>query len=257
MADLLESVQLDLKPIVIHPMEYRNVLADRAAAPRLQEDAQPVPSVRELEMRIRELEAEIEQRSQIFESDLSAACMEARQKGRTDERSEQADRIGATAQQLSGALAEFAAERERYLAKVEQEVVRLALAIAAKILHREAQMDPLLLTGAVRVALGHLSDTTEVRLIVPATEQGLWSEFLRLMPNLPLRPELVADDALSEGQCRIETQVGNIDLGVSSQLAEIERGFFDLLEKREGVTFRAQQGSGQQEQQKNLLGVDN
>ncbi len=32
-------------------------------------------------------------------------------------------------------------------------MVRLALAIARKVLHREAQMDPLLLAGVVRVAL--------------------------------------------------------------------------------------------------------
>ena len=51
----------------------------------------------------------------------------------------------------------FAEERDRYLHAVEQEVVRLALAVAARILRREAQMDPLLLTGAVRVALGQLS----------------------------------------------------------------------------------------------------
>ena len=48
-------------------------------------------------------------------------------------------------------------ERDRYLHAVEHEVVKLALAVAARILRREAQMDPLLLTGAVRVALGQLS----------------------------------------------------------------------------------------------------
>ncbi len=35
--------------------------------------------------------------------------------------------------------------------------MKLALAVAARILRREAQMDPLLLTGAVRVALGQLA----------------------------------------------------------------------------------------------------
>jgi len=41
---------------------------------------------------------------------------------------------------------------------VEHEVVKLALAVAARILRREAQMDPLLLTGAVRVALDNSLD---------------------------------------------------------------------------------------------------
>jgi flagellar assembly protein FliH len=42
---------------------------------------------------------------------------------------------------------QFRGARERYFAEVEQEVVKLALAIAARVLHREAQMDPLLLTA--------------------------------------------------------------------------------------------------------------
>ena len=61
-------------------------------------------------------------------------------------------------------------ERDRYFEAVEHEVVKLALAVAARILRREAQMDPLLLTGAVRVALGQLSASTQVRSRVPAAD---------------------------------------------------------------------------------------
>jgi flagellar assembly protein FliH len=41
-------------------------------------------------------------------------------------------------------------------------------------------MDPLLLTGAVRVALGQLAGATEVRLRVPAAELDLWTESMAL-----------------------------------------------------------------------------
>ncbi len=80
------------------------------------------------------------------------------------------------AEQTAELLERFAAERDKYLHDVEQEVVELALAIAARILRREAQMDPLLLTGAVRVALGQLSDTTRVTLRVPGSELDLWKK---------------------------------------------------------------------------------
>jgi flagellar assembly protein FliH len=56
---------------------------------------------------------------------------------------------------------------------------------------------------------------------------------IHLMPNLPLRPQLVGDDAMQAGECTLETHLGSVDLGVRAQLAEIERGFFDLLEHRE------------------------
>jgi flagellar assembly protein FliH len=110
---------------------------------------------------------------------------------------------------------------------VEREVVRLALAVAARILRREAQMDPLLLIGAVRVALGQLSASSDVTLKVPASELDLWTEAMALLPNLPVRPAVVAGDGLRLGECMVETHMGTVDLGIRSQLGEIERGFFD------------------------------
>ena len=88
-------------------------------------------------------------------------------------------------------------------------------------------MDPLLLTGAVRVALGQLAATSEVRLRVPAKEADLWTETMALLPNLAVKPLVVADEGMRLGDCVIESKVGTVDLGVRAQLSEIERGFFD------------------------------
>jgi len=121
----------------------------------------------------------------------------------------------------------FAKERDRYLQQVEREVVELALAVAARILRREAQMDPLLLTGAVRVALGQLSGSTEVRVRVPAGDLELWKETLAVLPNLRLKPQVTAGDEMRLGDCVIETELGSVDIGIRAQLGEIERGFFD------------------------------
>ena len=35
-----------------------------------------------------------------------------------------------------------------------------------------------------------------------------------------------------QGECVMETSVGRVELGVAVQLEEIEKGFFDLLQKR-------------------------
>ena len=219
-------------PLRIHPMEYRAIVAsDFSTSDAASAEVAPDPV--QLEARIRELERDLEEQSRSFESALHAARIEAREAGRMSERSEHASCLVAAAHALSAALAEFKEDRDRYLSKVEQEVVRLALAIATRILHREALMDPLLLAGAVRVALGQLAETTEVRLKVPLSEHEMWRDMLRLMPNLPLHPKVISDNALNTGECLLETHLGSVDLGVRSQLAEIERGFFDLLEHRQ------------------------
>ncbi len=153
------------------------------------------------------------------------------QEGRMVEREAHSSAIAATEQQRLHHMAQlteqFSQARERYLHSVEHEVVKLSMAVAARILRREAQMDPLLLLGAVRVALGQLSASTKVRLRVPQGELQLWTEAMALLPKLSSRPEVVPGENMRLGDCVIETEMGSVDLGVRAQLNEIERGFFD------------------------------
>ncbi|UWZ83139.1 FliH/SctL family protein [Occallatibacter riparius] len=121
----------------------------------------------------------------------------------------------------------FASERARYYERLEQEAVRLALAIAGRILRREAQMDPLFLLGAVRVALGQLTTSTKVRLRVPASDAELWIEAMTLLPNRDTKPEVIAAEDLRTGECLMETELGSADLGVRVQMTEIERSLLD------------------------------
>jgi flagellar assembly protein FliH len=147
--------------------------------------------------------------------------------GRAAERAAQGTAQQRLAAQLERLLAGFAQERDRYLHAVELEVVKLSLAVAARILRREAQMDALLLTGAVRVALGQLAASTNVTLRVPPAELDLWKEAIALLPNLAVQPKVTPGDGMRLGDCIVETALGSVDLGVRAQLSEIERGFFD------------------------------
>lgn len=141
---------------------------------------------------------------------------------------------------------QFARQREHYFEAVEAEVVRLALAVAARILRREAQMDPLLLTGAVRVALGQLSSAAQVRLSVPPAELDLWTEAVAHLPKLAVKVMVLAGEGMRLGECVIETEHGSVDVGVRAQLGEIERGFFDRAGHgpATGSAAAAAEGSG-------------
>jgi flagellar assembly protein FliH len=172
-----------------------------------------------------------EEKRRAFEAGREQGREQGRQEGRQAASNELAAARSAEQaghkQQLARLIESFAVEHERFLLAVEQETVKLALAIAARILRREAQMDPLLLTGAVRVALGQLAGTAEVQLRVPAGEIELWKETIAAIPNLALKPEIVAGEGMHTGDCVIESKVGTVDLGIRTQLGEIERGFFD------------------------------
>jgi flagellar assembly protein FliH len=113
---------------------------------------------------------------------------------------------------------------------VEAEVVKLALAIAKQVLHREVKLDPLLLAGVVKVALGKVAEDSATTLRVPVADLEKWRESLASMQDNSLH--LLGDEKLGPGECLLDTNVGRVELGVSAQLQEIERGFFDLLQQR-------------------------
>ena len=132
---------------------------------------------------------------------------------------------------------DFDRERTRYFSAVEGQVVKLALAIAGRVLHREAKMDPLLLSAAVRVALEKVKDESETRLRVPLAEVGVWSAAFETGSGEETGKgvggvQVTGDAEMPRGECVIETKVGTVDLGIEAQLLEIEQGFFDLLKKR-------------------------
>jgi len=137
-----------------------------------------------------------------------------------------------TRDQILDSLQAFAKERASYYLRVEGEVVQLGLAIARKILHREAQIDPRLLAGIVRVTLEKLDATTKVELHVPPQETTEWRHFFACQPDGTIVPQVLDDAALSPGECRVVTSLGTTDVGLDAQLKEIETGLMDLLAER-------------------------
>jgi flagellar assembly protein FliH len=135
-------------------------------------------------------------------------------------------------QALAKALEDFTHEREGYFCRVEAEVVKLAVGMARKILHREVQVDPLLLAGVVRVALDKIAAGTSVRLRVHPDHVYAWHDFFANQQDHRPVPELLGDATLGMGHCVLETALGTTELTLEAQLAEIERGFFDLLAQR-------------------------
>ena len=133
---------------------------------------------------------------------------------------------------MSAALEAFKAERASYFARIEPEVVQLSLAIARKILHREAQLDPVLLTGMVHVALEKLDRGTHIRLRAHPDDMRFWIEHFAAASDGQPAPELVGDAQLKRGECALETEMGNTLISLETHLKEIEQGFLDLLEQR-------------------------
>jgi flagellar assembly protein FliH len=142
------------------------------------------------------------------------------------------ERLAGERTAVAQALKDFARERGAYYQKLEEETVRLALSIARKVLHREAQVDPLLLMGIVRVALEKIESATGVSLVVHPQRAEEWRRYLATSMDAAALPEIVEDAAMGLAQCGLRTAMGTADLSVELQLKEIEQGLMDLLAAR-------------------------
>jgi flagellar assembly protein FliH len=129
---------------------------------------------------------------------------------------------------VADVIAEFQRQRSDYYSKVEIELVHLALAIAAKILHRESQVDRMVVAGLVKVMLEKFQQNTNVVVRVRPEDAEGWRHYFRDYSNL----QVVEDFTLEPKACLLETDLGVADLGLDAQLKEVERGFFDLLAQR-------------------------
>lgn len=176
------------------------------------------------------LEDQLRHQAEVLPGKIEDARKLARLLARNDWEMELQQHLAEDRSRVLRACQDFERERTRYFAAVEAQVVKLALAIAARVLNREAKMDPMLLSAAVRVALEKVKDESGTKLRVPVSEVALW----RAVFDTAGEPSVhvVGDESMARNECVLETSVGTVELGIQAQLNEIERGFFDLMQKR-------------------------
>jgi flagellar assembly protein FliH len=133
---------------------------------------------------------------------------------------------------IAATVQSFEKQMSGYYARVEVELVHLALAIAAKILHREAQVDRMLVAALVKVALEKLQQGTRVTVHVRPEQVTPWVQYFQEKMAGRIQVDVKADLSLEANNCVLETELGETELGIDAQLKEVEKGFFDLLAQR-------------------------
>ncbi|HEY2038756.1 MAG TPA: FliH/SctL family protein [Edaphobacter sp.] len=214
---------------VVQPLEFEELKEPKSSGELIEESEDEGNKIEGMDA-LAQLEARLRFQAEKNETQLEVACEQARTEVREQMSRELEEKIALERDAMVRACDRFTRERSRYFLEVEAEVVRLALAIAARVLHRETELDPMLLRGAVRVALERVQEDSIATLRVPEAQAKTWKEIL--VEEHRGAVVIVGDSRLVEGECIFETNIGRVDLGVKAQLEEIERGFFDLLQQR-------------------------
>jgi flagellar assembly protein FliH len=155
-------------------------------------------------------------------------------RGRREAEAEGHQRIATTmqntAERLAQSVKQLADVRPRLCKDAEADLLRLALAIAQRILHRELNIDPTALQALVKLSLDRLGRQEEIRVRVSPSLADSVRSILGKLSSRP--PDVSADSALEAGGLIFETTRGQLDASIHSQLDEIERGLIDHLENR-------------------------
>ncbi|MBC7544616.1 MAG: hypothetical protein H7338_17990, partial [Candidatus Sericytochromatia bacterium] len=139
--------------------------------------------------------------------------------------------LGTQLQQAAAMLDGAQAAKAMALSEVEPEVVRLVLAIAKKVIHREVAGDHGPVIEAVREALLRLGGRAIARVRVHPTElaalNDAWSDLTKGAREL----EFFADERVTAGGCIVESRQGEIDAQIETQVAAVTAHFLDTADQ--------------------------
>ncbi len=177
----------------------------------------------EQQARIQELERELQERPR-------QAYQQGHQEGLAAGVKQANSKLEPAMAKFAQSLQDLAGVRKRHLLEAEEDAVRLAIAVARKVIHRELSVDPESLLGVVKAAFERV-EARDVHRIRANPEDVELLKWHLSQSGMPARLEVLPDPSLERGGIIFETARGSLDASVSSQLKEIERGLVDLVRR--------------------------
>ena len=112
--------------------------------------------------------------------------------------------------------------------QTEEQLVRLSISVARRIIHRELTIDTDALEALIKAAFDKLEGRSIDRIRTdPENADAVRRVMNRLGMQAPVR--VIEDPTLRRGSLLIDFPSGQLDASVETQLSEIERGFVDIV----------------------------
>ncbi|MGV3489420.1 MAG: flagellar assembly protein FliH [Tuberibacillus sp.] len=121
---------------------------------------------------------------------------------------------------------------KKYLEKSEEVVLKLATAIAGRIVSIVLEQNPHAWVELVKSAIQEVRDQETIKIIVAPTRYSQMTDNRDVLQSVShdARIQIFPDDALKENDCFIETPYGRIDASVDQQLSVIKQTLKEFLE---------------------------
>jgi len=226
----------------IPPLSWLNLLepeepepeAEAAVAAEGEEipaDAPPAPPPNPLAEEVQRLRGRLAEMESLLERRMQEAHQKGFREGEAAGKKQGAAEVQPVIDKLAHSIRELAGFRDVFRRKAEPDLIKLAIAIAGRILRRELSVDPEAVGGLLKAGFEKLRRQEACRVRLHPSHKPAVQRWLEQRPSdCPI--EVVADPSLQVGAVIFETAGGDLDASASTQLAEIEAGLVDVLRRR-------------------------
>lgn len=174
-----------------------------------------------------------------FEEGLEKGLAEGRTKGEAEIRDQLAEKMAADVDGLAGMAQSLVEELEsrtgELLRDARDDLVRLSISIAERIIRREIREVPDVIQGVVAAGVEKVADrrqlTIEVHPADRAATEAYLEELSRVLGETSVL-QLTECEELSRGGCRVRSGATTVDLSIETQLEILERR---LVQSNEGA----------------------
>lgn len=219
-SSLLRSLSIEGE-YVVNPGEVavRDPLAHEPPEARAKSIVELAQEEAEALVRTARLEAD-SIRAQAYREGLEMARHEFDQ-----DRADLAERVAQTIRNVERQLDDF-------WTAIEPDVLKLAVDIARKVIHREISENQEVVLNMVKIALYQIRDRQSLKIRVSPTDYELLREHKEeIMSSCDgMRSlEILEDRRVEQGGCLIESDNGNLDARIGSQIREVERALLEAV----------------------------
>ncbi|MCX6169907.1 MAG: FliH/SctL family protein [Ignavibacteriales bacterium] len=168
-----------------------------------------------------------------LEDYYSLGYREAQEKTRRDVEREYTDKLFRKYEEVYKILQQFDESFAEYEKSFEKLVIETAFEVAKKVVQREVSENTII-NENVRFAINKIMGANEIRLkLNPADVEELNEATKKLIHGGSFNKiKIEPDERIELGGCLIETEIGNVDSRISTQLSEMQRQLEDSLIKK-------------------------
>ncbi|MBN2427699.1 MAG: flagellar assembly protein FliH [Deltaproteobacteria bacterium] len=163
---------------------------------------------------------------------VSDEIEEAFQKGKAEGLRESEESLNSAVKALGMALEEISQLRKTIIRNSSQDMLHLVLTIARQVLHCEVAVKPETILSSIERALSASISSDSYIVKVSPQDLELVIEkkpfFLARVTGLK-NINFESDDTISRGGCRVESELGEVDATIETQLEEIRQYLLDSI----------------------------